>query len=46
MLWVVLGGYETLFWFFAAALVAAAGAVLVVRARTLTSTSAKGDTAR
>ena len=46
LLWVALGGYETLFWSFAAALVAAAGAVLVVRARTLTSTSAKGDTAR
>ena len=46
LLWVALGGYETLFWSFAAALVAAAGAVLVVRARALTSTSAKGDTAR
>jgi MFS family permease len=46
VLWVALGGYEALFWSFAAALVAAAGAVLVVRARTITSTSATGDKSR
>jgi MFS family permease len=46
MLWVALGGYESMFWFFGAALVAAAGAVLVVRARTITSTSANGEKAR
>ncbi len=47
VLWVALGGYETIFWSFAAALVAAAGAVLVVRARAITSTSgAKGGQPR
>jgi hypothetical protein len=46
VLWVALGGYETLFWSFAAALVAAAGAVLVVRARAITSTPATGDKSR
>lgn len=46
LLWVALGGYESLFWFFAAALVAAAGAVLVVRARTNKSTSAHEESGR
>jgi MFS family permease len=47
LLWVALGGYEPLFWSFAAALVAAAGAVLVARAHTIKkSTSTKGDTRR
>lgn len=46
LLWVALGGYEALFWSLAAALVAAAGAVLVVRARTITSTSRNGESSR
>jgi MFS family permease len=46
LLWVALGGYEVLFWFFAAALVAAAGAVLVVRARTNKSTSRHEESGR
>lgn len=46
LLWVALGGYEPIFWSFAVALLVAAGAVLVVRARATPSTSPYGETAR
>jgi hypothetical protein len=46
LLWVALGGYEVIFWSFAIALLAAAGAVLVVRARTNTSTSRHEESGR